>query len=84
MKIQALDIQTGDRIVAYCNNKMQVCTVRHIQDSSADTLVLSISTSERSRNSISRVIYFRRDALVELSAKGRYAEETQPESTSQV
>ncbi len=70
MKIQAVDIQTGDRIVAYCNNKMQVCTVKHIIDPDLSNITLSVSTSESSRNSISRVVRFQRDALVELYAKG--------------
>ncbi|HEY9851686.1 MAG TPA: hypothetical protein V6D28_19600 [Leptolyngbyaceae cyanobacterium] len=70
MKIQAVDIQTGDRIVAYCNNKMQVCTVKHILDPDLSNITLSVSTSESSRNSISRVVRFQRDALVELYAKG--------------
>lgn len=70
LKIQAVDIQTGDRIVAYCNNKMQVCTVKHILDPELSNITLSVSTSETSRNSISRVVRFGRDALVELYAKG--------------
>ncbi|MBC7823947.1 MAG: hypothetical protein H7126_08705 [Candidatus Parcubacteria bacterium] len=70
MKIQAVEIQSGDRIVAYCNNKMQVCTVKHIIDPTLSNITLSVSTSEHSRNSISRVVRFQRDALVELQAKG--------------
>lgn len=70
LKIQAADIQSGDRIVAYCNNKMQVCKVKHIIDPDLSNITLSVSTSEASRNSISRVVRFQRDALVELYAKG--------------
>ena len=70
MKIQAIDIQAGDRIIAYCNNKMQICTVKHILDPNLNNITLSVSTSEHSRNSISRVVRFQRDALVELYAKG--------------
>jgi len=70
LKIQAVEIQSGDRIVAYCNNKMQVCTVKHIIDPTLSNITLSVSTSEHSRNSISRVVRFQRDALVELQAKG--------------
>jgi len=70
LKIQAVDILAGDRIVAYCNNKMQVCTVKHILDPDLSNITLSVSTSENSRNSISRVVRFQRDALVELFAKG--------------
>ncbi|HEY9727654.1 MAG TPA: hypothetical protein V6D50_14480, partial [Chroococcales cyanobacterium] len=69
MKIQALNIQVGDRIFAYCNNKRQICTVRHILDPGQNNITLSVFTSERSRNSISRVIHFHREALVELQAK---------------
>ena len=32
MKIQASNIQKGDRIYAYFNNKMQVCTVKYISN----------------------------------------------------
>jgi hypothetical protein len=70
LKIKAVDIQSGDRIVAYCNNKMQVCTVKSILDPDLSNINLSVATSEASRNSISRVVRFRRDALVELYAKG--------------
>ncbi|MER3432383.1 MAG: hypothetical protein C4288_02885 [Leptolyngbya sp. ERB_1_1] len=69
MKIQAVDIQSGDRIIAYCNNKMQICKVKQIIDPNLNTITLSVSTSENSRNSISRVVRFQRDALVELHAK---------------
>jgi hypothetical protein len=68
LKIQALDIQVGNRILAYCNNKMQICTVRLILDPGLNTVTLSVSTSEHSRNSISRVIRFHRDALVDLAS----------------
>ena len=70
LKIQAADIQSGDRIVAYCNNKMQVCKVKQIIDPDLNNITLSVSTSEASRNSISRVVRFQRDALVELYEKG--------------
>ena len=69
MKIQALEIQVGDRIVAYCNNKMQTCTVKHIVDPGQRNVTLSVSTSEHSRNSISRVVRFHQDAWVDLQAK---------------
>lgn len=49
---------------------MQVCTVKHIIDPTLSNITLSVSTSEHSRNSISRVVRFQRDALVELQAKG--------------
>lgn len=75
MKIQAIHIQAGDRIFAYCNNKMQICTVKYIIDPELNNISLSVSTSEKSRNSISRVIRFQRDALVELYAKARHQDE---------
>ncbi|HEY9883974.1 MAG TPA: hypothetical protein V6C98_10240 [Thermosynechococcaceae cyanobacterium] len=68
MKVQALNIQMGDRIVAYCNNKMQVCTVRQIIDPGQMNITLSVSTSEHSRSSFSRIIRFQKDALVDLAA----------------
>ncbi|MBW4580379.1 MAG: hypothetical protein KME42_12515 [Tildeniella nuda ZEHNDER 1965/U140] len=68
MKIQALNIQMGDRIIAYCNNKMQICTVRQILDPGQVNITLSVSTSEHSRSSFSRVIRFQRDALVDLAS----------------
>jgi len=45
MKIQALDIQIGERIVAYCNQKMQICTVRQILDLNLDNITLLVSIS---------------------------------------
>jgi hypothetical protein len=68
LKIQALNIQMGDRIIAYCNNKMQICTVRQILDPGQVNITLSVSTSEHSRSSFSRVIRFQRDALVDLAS----------------
>lgn len=67
MKIQASDIQVGDQIVAYCNNRMQTCTVKHIIDPGQSNITLSVSTSEHSRNSVSRVVRFQPDALVNLA-----------------
>jgi hypothetical protein len=68
LKIQAVDIQIGNRILAYCNNKMQICTVRLILDPGKDIVTLSVSTSEHSRNSISRTVRFDREALVDLAS----------------
>ena len=68
MKVQALNIQMGDRIIEYCNNKMQVCTVRQIIDPGQNNITLSVSTSEHSRSSFSRIIRFQKDALVDLAA----------------
>ncbi|KAM3090138.1 hypothetical protein ACKFKG_30725 [Phormidesmis sp. 146-35] len=68
LKIQASDIQTGDRIVAYCNNKMQICKVKHIE-SDLTNINLSVSTTGHHQSSSSRVVRFRRDALVDLAAE---------------
>lgn len=67
MKIQALDIQIGERIVAYCNQKMQTCTVRQILDLDRDNITLLVSISGHYRSSVSRVVRFRRDTLVEMA-----------------
>jgi hypothetical protein len=66
MKIQALDIRIGDRIVAYCNNKSQACTVKQVMKSGQDSITLTVCPSEHYRISLSRVIRFHRDALVDL------------------
>jgi hypothetical protein len=67
VKIQALDINVGDRIVAYCNNKMQICTVKYIVEPDQTNITLSVFTSEKYRSSVLRVVRFRRDALVDLA-----------------
>ncbi|MGV0023924.1 hypothetical protein [Phormidesmis priestleyi] len=68
LKIQASEIQTGDRIVAYCNNKMQICKVKHIE-SDLTNINLSVSTTGHHQSSSSRVVRFRRDALVDMAAE---------------
>ncbi|MCL1467576.1 hypothetical protein [Argonema galeatum] len=67
MKIQALNIQVGDRIVAYCNNKKQICTVKRIIDPEQANITLSVFTAEHYRISVLRVVRFQRDALVDLA-----------------
>jgi hypothetical protein len=67
VKIQALDINVGDRIIAYCNNKMQICTVKYIVEPDQTNITLSVFTSEKYRSSVLRVVRFRRDALVDLA-----------------
>lgn len=67
MKTQALNIQLGDRIVAYCNNKRLACTVKEVLDSGQGSIALTVSTSHY-RSSLSRVIRFHRDALVDLAS----------------
>ena len=67
MKIQALDVQIGERIVAYCNQKMQICTVEQILDLDRDNISLLVSTSSHYRSPVPRVIRFRKDTLVEMA-----------------
>ncbi len=67
MKIQALDIQSGERIVAYCNNKMQACKVQQVLNQGQDNITLTVSTSVHYRHSTSCVIRFHRDAWVDLA-----------------
>jgi hypothetical protein len=69
MKIQALDIRPGDRIIAYFNNKMQVCTVRCISNPDQTNMALSVFVGERYRHSSSGTIRFKPEALVELTEK---------------
>jgi hypothetical protein len=67
MKIQALNIQTGDRIIAYFKNKMQVCTVKNISTPDRMNITLSVFLGEHYRYSNSGVIRFRSEALVDLA-----------------
>jgi hypothetical protein len=68
MKIQALDIRVGDRIFAYFNTKMQVCTVQYILEPGQNNITLSVFTGDRYRYTASRVVRFRPDALVDLAS----------------
>jgi hypothetical protein len=67
LKIQALDIRVGDRIMTYFNTKMQVCTVRDILDPSLTNITLSVFIGDRYRYAASRVVRFHPDALVTLA-----------------
>lgn len=67
MKIKALDVKAGDRIIAYCKNKRQICKVKQILDSGQSNITLSVFTSEHYRGClVSCVVRFHGDALVEL------------------
>lgn len=68
MKIQALDIKVGDRIVAYCKQKMQTCRVEQLMHSTQNNITLKVSTSMLARQSASCVVQFHSDALVELAS----------------
>lgn len=60
----------GDRIIAYCNNKMQICTVKRILDSGqTNNITLSVFTSDHYRISVSRTVRFKRDAFVDLAGE---------------
>jgi hypothetical protein len=67
MNIQALDIKVGDRIIAYCKQKMQPCTVRRLMDATQNNITLKVSTSVPYRESASYVVQFHREALVEMA-----------------
>lgn len=67
MKIQALNIQPGDRIIAYFKNKMQVCTVKYISTPDQINITLSVFLGERYRHSSSGIIHFKSEALVDLT-----------------
>lgn len=66
MKIQVMEIQIGDRIFAYCNNKMQLCTVQRLEESSQTNVTLRVSTSHYRRLD-SYVIRFSRNAFVDIA-----------------
>ena len=71
MKIQALDIQIGEHIVAYCNQKMQTCTVKQILELGEENITLLVSRTGHARSSVSHVVRFRRDTLVETAGHSR-------------
>jgi hypothetical protein len=65
-KVRASDIQIGNRIIAYCNNKKQTCTVRQIIDPGESNVTLLVFRSEHYRISASWVVRFHKDAFVDL------------------
>lgn len=65
-KIQALNIQPGDRIIAYFKNKMQICTVKYISTSEQNNIKLSVFIGKHYRYSSSGTIQFKLDTLVDL------------------
>lgn len=68
LKVQALDIRVGDRVLIYFNTKMQVCTVRDILDSGQTNITLSVFIGDHYRHTASRVVRFRPDATLTLAA----------------
>ena len=65
-KIQALNIQPGDRIIAYFKNKMQICTVKSISNSDQTNITLLVFIGEHYRYLSSGTIQFKPEALVDL------------------
>ncbi len=65
-KIQALNIQPGDRIIAYFKNKMQICTVKSISNSDRTNITLLVFIGEYYRYLSSGTIQFKPEALVDL------------------
>jgi ribosome recycling factor len=66
MKIQALNLRIGDRIIVYFKNKMQICTVKNISTPEPTDITLSVFLGERYRYSSSGIIRFKSEALVDL------------------
>ena len=65
-KIQALNIQPGDRIIAYFRNKMQICTVKSISNSDQSNITLLVFLGEHYRHLSSGTIQFKPEALLDL------------------
>ena len=65
-KTQALNIQPGDRIIAYFKNKMQICTVKYISTCDQTNLKLSVFLGEHYRHSSSGTIQFKAEAIIDL------------------
>ena len=65
-KIQASDIKSGDRIIAYFKNKMQICTVKSISNSDQSNITLLVFLGEHYRYLSSGTIQFKPEALVDL------------------
>lgn len=66
MKVQAMNVQIGDRILAYCHQRRQTCTVQEVLESSQNNITLTVSTAMRYRRATSCVVRFRGDAIVEV------------------
>ncbi len=67
MKIKAANILIGDRIIAYCKNRMQVCTVKYISTSDITNIKLSVFLGKRDCYSSSGIIWFKSETLVDLA-----------------
>ena len=69
MKIKASNIQKGDRICAYFNNKMQVCTVKYVSNADQPNIRLTVFHGERYRYTNSGIIQFKSEDLIDLVNK---------------
>lgn len=67
MKIQVSNIQKGDRIYAYFNNKMQVCKVKSISSNDLPNIRLTVFHGERYRHTNSGIIQFKFYDLIDLA-----------------
>jgi hypothetical protein len=68
LKIKALDIRVGDRIMLYFNTKMQVCTVRDILDPGQTNITFLVFIGDRYRQTASRLVRFSPEASVTLAS----------------
>ena len=66
MKIQASNIQKGDHIYAYFNNKMQVCTVKYISNDNLPNIRLTVFHGETYRHTNSGIIQFKSEDFIDL------------------
>jgi hypothetical protein len=67
MKIQALNVRVGDRIVVYFKNKRQVCTVKNIYSPEQTNITLSVFLGDSYRYTSSGVVRFKSEALIDLA-----------------
>jgi hypothetical protein len=67
MKIQALNVRVGDRIVVYFKNKRQICTVKNIYSPEQTNITLSVFLGESYRYTSSGVVRFKSEALIDLA-----------------
>jgi hypothetical protein len=69
MKTKASKIRTGDRVVAYFKNKMQICTVKQILTCDRPNIKLWVFLGEHYRHSSAGTIQFNSETLVDLINK---------------
>jgi hypothetical protein len=67
MKIQALNVRVGDRIVVYFKNKRQICTVKNIYSPEQTNITLSVFLGDSYRYTSSGVVRFKSEALIDLA-----------------